>query len=128
MTSSLIIFIAGLITLGWPIIGFALLWRTIGEKVFSGARPIWLSLLCWAYITLALLAWTCFLKSHQPLDFVVVGILTLSAVKFIFFYISYEYWRRAFTYLWDRRIIFIIILGCGLIAGAFMLFISRVMS
>jgi hypothetical protein len=128
MTLSLLIFIAGLITLSWCFIGFCLLGRTIGEKVFTEERPIWLVLICWAYMTLALLAWTYFYQAAQPVSFLAAGILTISAAKFIFFYISYSHWRRAFVYIWDRRIIFVIILGCGTAAGIFMLIISSLIS
>ncbi len=128
MTLSLLTFIAGLITLSWSVIGFCLLGRTIGEKVFPEERPIWLGLICWAYMTLALLAWACFYQAAHPVSFLAAGILTLSAAKFIFFYISYLHWRRAFIYIWDRRIIFAIILGCGAAAGIFMLIVSSLIS
>lgn len=128
MTLSALIFTAGILTLAWPVSGFLLLGRTVGEKVFPENRPVWLTFFCWAYLTLAFLAWTCFFQTGVPVAYAAVGILTLSAAKFVFFYISYPQWRRAFIYLWDRRVSFVIILVCGTTLGAFMLFISRLIA
>lgn len=124
MTLSALIFIAGLLTLVWAGAGFVLLPLFIGEKIFTDSRPYWLVFLSWAYATLAILAGSCLPSSAQPLSYLIVGILILSAAKFFFFYIFYSEWHKAFRYLWNRRIIFVIILSCAMIVGALMLVIS----
>ena len=98
-----------------------------GKVVFLQRRPSWLAWLAWAYLTFAILAWIGFFELKTAGDLLILGILTLMAVKFLLLFIIYSQWKSLCVWAWDHpifsTIIFgsLLIIGCAMISTTFLL-------
>ena len=92
-----------------------------GKAIFLQGRPSWLAWLVWAYLTFAILAWIAFFEIKTAGNLLILGILTLMAVKFLLLFIIYFQWKSFYIWAWDQPVFSAIIFGSVLILGSAMI-------
>ncbi|HRK61374.1 MAG TPA: hypothetical protein PLY88_02350 [Candidatus Omnitrophota bacterium] len=97
------------------------------EKVFPEARPRWLMIVTWLYLTWAILGWIGFSRHITPMALLAAGMATLAAGKFLFVFLSYPDFMPIGRVLWRNRGALSVIMISSVLVGGLMIFVTQLL-
>lgn len=118
---------AGVTTILIALTGLLTMGSVSAERVFSSARPKWLIIATWVYLTWAILGWMGFVRNITPMAFLAAGMATLAAVKFVFVFLSYPDFMPIGRALWGNRGAMAAIMGSSILVGGLMTFVTQLL-